>query len=84
MVVKEILMTTIILKAPTPLNVVPISDTEWRVSDPACRSDDARCVVGFVQQIDRVFEATRISTPTSRSYFSSLSAAIAALASPHG
>jgi hypothetical protein len=62
------------------VTVLNISDTEWRVSDPERREDDARCLVGFVQQFGDVFEAMWISRPRERHYFGSLQAAIYDLA----
>jgi hypothetical protein len=81
---KEILMTiTTTPPAPT-LAVLPISATEWRVGDPRRRSDDALCLMGFVQQLGEVFEVTCIGMPLTRAYYSSLDEAVAALATPHG
>jgi hypothetical protein len=59
------------------LTVLPISDHEWRISDPARRADDALCLVGFVQAIDGVFETTAIGCPLAREYFLSLDEAVA-------
>ena len=62
--------------------VLPISDTEWRISDPRRSQDDALCLIGFVQQIDQVFETTRIGRPLERRYFETLSAAVGYLTGP--
>jgi hypothetical protein len=58
------------------VTILSISDTEWRVSDPRRRQDDALCLIGFVQQIGDVFETLAISRPHERRYFGSLQAAI--------
>lgn len=63
------------------LAVLPISDTEWRVSDPHRPSDDALCLVGFIQEIRGRFEATEIAHPRERHYYGSLDAAVSSLAS---
>jgi hypothetical protein len=64
----------------TTLTVLPISEREWRVSDPAQPHDDALCLVGFVQQIGGSFETTVIGRPLDREYFTSLDEAVASLA----
>lgn len=58
------------------LTVIPISDYEWRISDPARRADDALCLIGFVQEMAGTFEVTRIGAPLERHYFRTLSSAI--------
>jgi len=65
------------------LLVLAISPTEWRVSDPRRRDDDALCLIGFVQQVDDVFETTQIGRPRERHYFRSLEAAVDHLAASH-
>ncbi|MET4582934.1 hypothetical protein ABIE21_002444 [Conyzicola nivalis] len=62
--------------------VLPISATEWRISDPRRSENDALCLIGFVQQIDQVFETTRIGRPLERRFFVSLSAAVEFLTVP--
>ena len=56
--------------------VLAISNTEWRVSDPRRRDDDALCLIGFVQQVDDVFETTQIGRPRERHYFHTLQHAV--------
>ena len=56
--------------------VLAISATEWRVSDPRRRDDDALCLVGFVQQVGDVFETTQIGRPRERHYFHTLQHAV--------
>jgi hypothetical protein len=53
----------------TQLEIIRISGCEWRVSDPRRRDDDALCLIGFIQQIDGVFEVTLIGHPRDRHYF---------------
>jgi hypothetical protein len=63
---------TIVTTAPGQLEIIPISDSEWRVSDPRRRHDDALCLVGFVQRVEGAFEVTVIGRPREREYFRSL------------
>jgi hypothetical protein len=62
------------------LTVIPISDREWRVSDPTRRNDDALCLIGFIERIADLYETTRIGAPRERRQFPTLSAALAHLA----
>jgi hypothetical protein len=62
---------TMVTTAPGQLEIIPISESEWRVSDPRRRYDDALCLVGFVQRIDGAFEVTVIGRPRERQYFRS-------------
>ena len=62
------------------VTVLSISDSEWRVSNPRIRQDDALCLLGFVQQVGGVFETTRIARPRERRYYATLQAAIESLA----
>ena len=56
--------------------VLAISPTEWRVSDPAMPESDGRSVLGIVQVIGDTFEVTRIGTPLARFYFGTLDEAV--------
>ncbi|MCU1544279.1 MAG: hypothetical protein JWM50_2144 [Microbacteriaceae bacterium] len=62
---------SMVTTAPGQLEIIAISDAEWRVSDPSRRQDDALCLVGFVQRVDDVFEVTLIGRPRERLYFAS-------------
>jgi hypothetical protein len=62
---------SMVTTAPGQLEIIQISDTEWRVSDPRRRHDDALCLIGFVQRVDGVFEVTLIGRPRDRQYFRS-------------
>jgi hypothetical protein len=64
----------------TDLTVIPISENEWRVSDPSRRDDDALCLIGFIERIDDRYETTRIGAPRERRRFPTLAAALAFLA----
>lgn len=64
----------------TQLTVVPISRTEWRISDPRRRSNDATCLVGFIQKVEGLFETTEIGRPRERHYYQSFDAAVSSLA----
>jgi hypothetical protein len=58
------------------LQLTPLSGTEWRVSDPRRREDDALCLVGFVQFIGGLFEVTKIGEPRERHYFATMDQAM--------
>jgi hypothetical protein len=64
----------------TDLTVIPISEREWRVSDPTRRDDDALCLIGFIERIADLYETTKIGSPRERRRFPTLSAALAYLA----
>jgi hypothetical protein len=64
--------------------VLPISDSEWRISDPRRRADDALCLIGFVQRVGAAYETTLIGRPLERRYFQSFEAAVDYLASYRG
>jgi hypothetical protein len=75
---------SIVTTAPTRLEIIRISDVEWRVSDPRRRDDDALCLIGFVQRVDDVFEVTAIGRPRERHYFRTFDDATAFLARSGG
>lgn len=58
------------------LEVAEISDHEWRVSDARVDEVGAPPVVGFVLQLDGMFEVTQIGRPGRRTYFRSFDAAL--------
>ncbi|WP_431247475.1 hypothetical protein [Leifsonia xyli] len=58
------------------LEVSEISDHEWRVSDTRVAALGAPPVVGFILQLDAMFEVTQIGRPGRRTYFRSFEAAI--------
>jgi hypothetical protein len=66
------------------LEIIRISDCEWRVSDPRRRDDDALCLIGFIQRVDDVFEVTLIGRPRDRHYFRSFGEATGFLGRPEG
>jgi hypothetical protein len=68
----------------TGLAVIALSETEWRISDPNRRSDDARSLIGFIQLIHHRYEITVIGRPGQRHYTHSFDAAIHYLASNPG
>lgn len=61
------------------LEVSQISNREWRVSDARVAEVGAPPVVGFVLQLDGMFEVTRIGRPGRRTYFRSFDAALGEL-----
>ena len=40
----------------TPLDVVPLSETTWRVCDSRCDDGDSRHIVGYIHEIAGGFE----------------------------
>ncbi|WP_431221251.1 hypothetical protein [Leifsonia xyli] len=56
--------------------VSEISDHEWRVSDARVAALGAPPVVGFILQLDAMFEVTQIGRPGRRTYFRSFEAAL--------
>jgi hypothetical protein len=68
----------------TGLAVIALSDSEWRISDPARRNDDARSLIGFIQHTHHHYEITVIGRPGEREYTHSFDAAIHYLANLPG
>jgi hypothetical protein len=64
----------------TGLAVMALSETEWLISDPAGRSDDARSLIGFIQYVHHRYETTVIGRSGDRHYAYSFDAAIHFLA----
>jgi hypothetical protein len=60
----------------TEILATRLSDTEWRISDTTKHENDGRCVLGFVQQLGKVFEITRLDSPLQRNYVGSLQDAL--------
>ena len=63
------------------LEVTEISNREWRVSDTGFAAIGAPDVVGFILQLEGMFEVTQIGRPGQRTYFRSFDAALDALRS---
>jgi len=61
------------------LEVSEISDREWRVSDTQVAALGAPPVVGFILELDGMFEVTQIGKPGHRTYFRSFDGALAEL-----
>jgi hypothetical protein len=72
--------STMPVSHPTGLVVIALSEKEWRVSDPSRRSDDALCLLGFIQRVDTAFEVTVIGRPRERHYCGSFNSALQCLA----
>jgi len=45
------------------LSAVPLSDSEWRVSDDRRAADDGRSVIGFVTRTHGVYEVVEFGDP---------------------
>ncbi|MCU1404684.1 MAG: hypothetical protein JWQ43_987 [Glaciihabitans sp.] len=58
------------------LQVITLSDHEWRISDPSRSQRDAISLLGFVQQVGSRFELTALGAPRVRTYFDSLDDAV--------
>jgi hypothetical protein len=61
------------------VDVVEISNSEWRVSLTDSDESDPRSLLGFVQQVDGMFEVTEICRPGRRTYHRRFEAALAQL-----
>jgi hypothetical protein len=61
------------------MSVIAISPTEWRVSDSRRAENDARGLIGFVQQVDDVFEVTALRSPGERRYYLTFDGAMGSL-----
>ena len=61
------------------LEVSEISDHEWRVSDARVAALGVPPVVGFILQLDGMFEVTQIGRPGRRTYFRSFDGALGEL-----
>ncbi len=61
------------------VDVIEISASEWRVSRAGGDDADPRCLLGFVQRVDGMFEVTEICRPGRRSYHRQFEAALAQL-----
>ena len=71
-------MIAITLEA-NQLEVRPLSSSEWIVSDAAVARNEGVGVVAYVESRLGVFELLELNKPSERSYFDSLSAAIASI-----
>ncbi|WP_345761178.1 hypothetical protein [Diaminobutyricibacter sp. McL0608] len=61
------------------VDVVEISSSEWRVSLTDGDEAEPRSLLGFVQQVDGMFEVTEICRPGKRTYHRQFEAALAQL-----
>lgn len=61
------------------LEVSEISAREWRVSDTQVAALGGPPLVGFIMQLDGMFEVTQIGKPGHRTYFRSFDGALAEL-----
>jgi hypothetical protein len=62
------------------LEVMELSDNEWRICDAAMDETDAMRVLGFLEQRAGYFELTLMNRPHRRELFGSFDSAIAAIA----
>ncbi|GGE87295.1 hypothetical protein [Mycetocola zhadangensis] len=67
---------------PAGLEVVAVAEHEWRVSDPTRAELGSIPLIGFVREIDHLFEVTRLGCPLERLRFESLAMAISYLRWP--
>ena len=68
---------------PAELEVVPVAEDEWRVSDPARSLQGKIPLIGFVKEIDDLFEVTQLGSPHEHLRFGSLALALAYLQWPN-
>ncbi len=62
------------------IGVISVSPKQWRVSDLEKREADGLALLGFIQQIDEVFEVTMLGLPRQRFYKGTFSEAVEMLA----
>jgi hypothetical protein len=74
------MLGTLPLSHTTGFAVLALSETEWRISDPSRRSDDALSLIGFVQREKNTYEVTAIGRPKKRHYSGSFDDALQYLA----
>ena len=67
---------------PAELEVLPVTEHEWRVSDPARIERDGISLVGFITRVDDMFEVTQLGSPQEHLRFSSLAMAVSYLQWP--
>ena len=64
----------------TPVEVIALSDREWRVSDPTKVERDGMALLGFVELVEATYEVTVLGEPRRRLYFGSFEESVHALA----
>lgn len=64
------------------LEVLALSDTEWRISDPARAAQDGIPLVGFITRVEDMFEVTQLGSPHEHLRFDSLAMAVSYLSWP--
>ena len=62
------------------MDLVQLSDHEWRVSDRRKPECDGLSVIGFIERVGDAFEVTRLEEPDSRSRHSTLDRGVRYLA----
>jgi hypothetical protein len=62
------------------LQVIPLSATEWRVSDARYAGDDGRSVLGYIGESRGVYEVVEFSDPVRFSFFDTVDEALTHLA----
>jgi hypothetical protein len=72
--------STLPLSHTTGFAVLSLSATEWLISDPSRRPDDALSLIGFVQRDKNMYEVTALGCPGERRYFESFDEALQHLA----
>ena len=66
----------VLVETSPPLEILAISDHEWRLRDSTKPADDATSHLGFICRIGDVFEVVRIGAPRIRRYFASFDRAV--------
>jgi hypothetical protein len=62
------------------VKIIPLSATEWRISDATKDERDGLSLLGFVEKTGGLYEITRLGHPREHMHVSSFTAAIDALA----
>jgi len=68
----------------SPVEVIAISEREWRISDPTKVERDGLALLGFVELVGATYEVTVLGEPGRRYYFGSLEESVRELAQRRG
>ncbi|WP_162925014.1 hypothetical protein [Mycetocola zhujimingii] len=72
------------VEAKPVLEILAISDHEWRVCDGRFRQSDARRMLGYIGRTANVYELVRLQQGPGWERFDTLQAALDALVEPSG
>jgi len=64
------------------IEVLPLSDHEWRVSDSALAEREGLGLLGFIERTGGSFEVMRLGAPLERNLFGTMREAVDFLSTP--